>query len=80
MVLSCEASRRLLWPLGRPRELGAAEAAARLHLDGCTSCRAFFARDNLLTALLGRYGGRARAPAALRSRVRRALAREAPRP
>lgn len=75
-MLSCEEARRILWPLDRPREFVGGEEDARAHLGECESCRAFFDADSELTAVLGRYGGGAKAPKALRERILVAIGSE----
>jgi hypothetical protein len=56
MPLTCEEVRELLWPPDGPRRHVAEEAAARAHLSGCPSCRAFFVHDAELTSRLRRLG------------------------
>jgi anti-sigma factor RsiW len=73
---SCEQTRRILWPLDRPRGFVGGEEDARVHLRECAGCQAFFAADTKLTGVLGRYGGGAKAPPALRARVLAAIVRE----
>lgn len=64
----CEETRELLWPLDGPREVVESEADARLHLEDCPDCQAFFKRDAALTAALN-VDFAASAPEGLRSRV-----------
>ena len=75
-MLSCEDARRALWPLDRPREFVADEEDARVHLKACDACRSFFSADAKLRGILSRYGGGAKAPESLRTRILGAIARE----
>lgn len=73
---SCEQTRRILWPRDRPRGFVGGEEDARAHFSECADCQAFFAADTKLSGVLGRYGGGAKAPPALRARVLAAIVRE----
>lgn len=75
-MLSCEQARRFLWPLDRPREFVPEEEEAHVHLRRCDACRSYFAAAAQLRGVLSRYGGRAKAPEALRTRILEAIARE----
>jgi len=44
----CDEVQELLWPLDGPREVVEGEADARLHLQSCPTCQAFFKRDTAL--------------------------------
>ncbi len=72
----CDEVRELLWPMDRPREYVEGEEEARVHLERCPACQAFFRRDAAITATLRRQGVQVHAPQALRERVFDALARE----
>ena len=75
-MFACDEVRELLWPMDRPREYVEGEDEARLHLDRCPACQAFFRRDAAITKALQRGGIQVHAPQALRERVFDALARE----
>lgn len=68
-MIGCEKARERLWPLGEPRDAAGEEAEARAHLEGCADCRAFFARDAILTRVLRRQDLEVSAPPGLRARV-----------
>jgi anti-sigma factor RsiW len=75
-MLECDEARELLWPMDRPREYVEGEEEARLHLERCPACQAFFRRDAAITEALRHHGIQVHAPQALRERVFDALARE----
>lgn len=74
--MDCRRTREILWPPERPRLAADDVLKARGHVEGCVSCREYFAQDRLL---LQTYDSvrRESAPRAVRERVLDALARGA---
>jgi anti-sigma factor RsiW len=75
---SCDEVREMLWPLDRPRGVLEGEEEARVHLDSCSACRAFFERDASITRALRAHDLEARPPEEFRARVAEAIESERP--
>lgn len=75
MTLQCSQARRLLWPDARPREATAGVLEAQAHLAGCLACRQFFDEMRTVGALIHRAAPREAAPAEIRERLFRVIAR-----
>jgi anti-sigma factor RsiW len=73
--MSCGRARRLLWPDTGPREATAEVVAAREHASGCDACGAFLQDMQWIAEGIGRAAPRPTAPAEVRDRLFRAIAR-----
>jgi len=73
--MSCGRTRRLLWPEAGPREATAEVVAAREHAVGCEACRRFLDDMGQIGERIGRIALRPTAPAEVRDRLFKAIAR-----
>jgi hypothetical protein len=73
--MSCGRARRLLWPDAGPREATAEVVTAREHAAGCAACRRFFDDMHSIAERIGRDAPRPTAPAEIRDRLFKAIAR-----
>jgi hypothetical protein len=75
ITMSCGRARRLLWPGAGPREATPEILAAREHASGCEACREFFRDMQQVGDRIGRWAPRPTAPADVRDRLFKAIAR-----
>jgi anti-sigma factor RsiW len=73
--MSCGRARRLLWPAAGPREATAEVVTAREHAAGCEACRRFLDDMRGIAERIGRDAPRPTAPAEVRDRLFKAIAR-----
>jgi anti-sigma factor RsiW len=73
--MSCGRARRLLWPDAGPREATAEIVAAREHASQCDACGAFLQDMRRIAEGIGRTAPRPTAPAEVRDRLFKAIAR-----
>jgi anti-sigma factor RsiW len=73
--MSCGRARRLLWPDAGPREATADIVAAREHASQCDACGAFLQDMQRIAERIGRTAPRPTAPAEVRDRLFKAIAR-----
>jgi hypothetical protein len=75
VTMTCGRARRLLWPDSGPREATAEILAARQHVRGCAPCQRFLDDMPWLSASIREAMPRPEAPAEVRDRVFKAIAR-----
>jgi len=75
VIMGCGRTRRLLWPEAGPREATAEVVAAREHAAGCEACRRFLDDMGQIGERIGRIALRPTAPAEVRDRLFKAIAR-----
>jgi anti-sigma factor RsiW len=75
MTMSCGRARRLLWPDAGPREVTPETVAAREHAAGCEACTRFLEDMRRIAARIGQAAPRPTAPAEVRGRLFKAIAR-----
>lgn len=73
--MRCGEARRVLWPEGGPRKL-TQDGAAEAHLRGCVACQRFLSDQRQIATQLRELTPARPAPAAVRTAVFEALARE----
>jgi hypothetical protein len=74
-MMTCGSARRLLWPDTGPREATAEIVAAREHLSRCLQCQRFLEDMRLLSERIREVMPRPEAPAEVRDRLFKAIAR-----
>lgn len=73
--MNCGRARRLLWPDAGPREATPEILAAREHASGCEECQGFLRDMQRIADQLGQRAPLATAPAEVRDRLFKAIAR-----